>query len=375
MTDFFAGHDNEMEDKSRIANKKKRTRRRRVCSAAFLALTTGLVVFAGVVSWPYVSAMFSSSSEEDFTGSGTESVVITIPKGASGTAIGKILKDKGVVASETAFVEAFNANPRSGSIQPGSYALKKKMSGADAVAALLDPASKAEIKVTIPEGFTVKQMKDRLVNVLGVEKADVDKAVADAAGIGLPAEAQGNLEGWISPLTYTFAPGTSAHDAIKQMVAKRVKELEDLGIPRQQWQRQIIIASIIEREVNWSDHYAQVARVVENRLNDKSQVHGYLQMDSTVMYGVGKTSGIPTNADIQNDNPYNTYKHPGLPAGPISIPSIDAIKATVNPPAGNWLYFVTVNLDTGETKFSSTLEEHNKNVQEFRQWYAEHKKK
>ncbi|MFC5370087.1 endolytic transglycosylase MltG [Arcanobacterium bovis] len=374
MTDFFAGDENRVNDSSRNARKRSRRRRRQIRSAAFLALVTGLVVFAAVVSWPYVSSMFSSTSEEDFTGSGTESVVITIPKGASGSAIGKILEEKGVVASQSAFVEAFNANPRSGSIQPGSYALKKKISGADAVAALLDPASKAEIKVTIPEGFTVKQVKDRLVNVLGVEQAAVDKAASDTASLGLPAEAKGNLEGWIPPLTYTFAPGTNAQEALKQMVAKRVKELESSGIARDQWERQIIVASIVQREVSWSDHYAQVARVIENRLNDKSQVHGYLQMDSTVMYGVGKTSGIPTNADIQNDNPYNTYKHPGLPAGPISSPSIDVIKATVNPPAGDWLYFVTVNLDTGETKFSNSLEEHNKNVQEFRQWYAANKK-
>ncbi|WP_124054859.1 endolytic transglycosylase MltG [Arcanobacterium ihumii] len=373
MTDFFSGHESEADKRRHRAEIMKRRNRRRIRTGISLAIVTGLVVFAGVVAWPYVANVFSSSSQEDYSGPGEQAVVITIPKGASGSEIAKIMKEKDIIASESAFVEAFNNNPRSGSIQPGSYSIKKKISGADAVAALLDPASKAEIKVTIPEGFTIKQTKDRLSNVLSLEKAEVEKAMADTNALGLPPEAKGNLEGWIAPLTYTFAPGINAQDALKQMVAKRVKELEGSGIAKDQWERQIIIASIIQREVNWPDYYAQVARVIENRLNDHTQVNGYLQMDSTVMYGVGKTSGIPTNADIQNDNPFNTYKHPGLPAGPISNPSIAVIKATINPPSGNWLYFVTVNLDNGDTKFAATLEEHNKNVQEFRQWYSKNK--
>jgi len=130
------------------------------------------------------------------------------------------------------------------------------------------------------------------------------------------------------------------------------------------------VASIVEREVNWSDYYGQVARVIENRLTDNTEVVGRLQMDSTVLYGVGKTGGVPTQADLAADNPYNTYIYAGLPPGPISNPSVEVIKASFDPPAGDWLYFVTVNLETGETKFSNNLNDHNSYVQELRNWVA-----
>ena len=131
-------------------------------------------------------------------------------------------------------------------------------------------------------------------------------------------------------------------------------------------------ASIVEREVNLPQYYGQVARVIENRIHDTAQVGGLLQMDSTVLYGVGKVGGVPTRADLDNDNPYNTYLHPGLPPTAIGAPGEAALDAVINPPPGDWLYFVTVNLETGETKFASTLEEHNRYVAEFRQYMAEH---
>lgn len=209
-----------------------------------------------------------------------------------------------------------------------------------------------------------------MATVLGVDVAEVEAVMNDAEAIGLPAEAQGNVEGWISPLTYTFAPDITPTDAIATMVAQRLTELENLGLPRDTWQRTITVASIVEREVNWPDYYGQVARVIENRLVDEGQVNGRLQMDSTVLYGVGKVGGIPTTADLEDTNPYNTYLNAGLPPTPISNPSIEVIEASANPPEGPWMYFVTVNLDTGETLFASNLTEHNRNVEVLTEWYA-----
>ena len=112
-------------------------------------------------------------------------------------------------------------------------------------------------------------------------------------------------------------------------------------------------------------------RVIENRLVDTDNVVGRLQMDSTVLYGVGKTGGVPTREDLDNDNPYNTYIHAGLPPSPIGVVGDRAIEAVMHPAEGDWLYFVTVNLDTGETLFAATLEEHNANKALFDQWLAE----
>ena len=141
-------------------------------------------------------------------------------------------------------------------------------------------------------------------------------------------------------------------------------------MPEDQRQELLIKASILEREVNIEQYYPMVARVIENRLTQpQAETVGYLNMDSTVLYGVGKVGGVPTANEVADEsNPYNTYKHKGLPPGPISSPSDLALESMLNPADGDWLYFVTVNLDTGETKFAATLEEQEKNRALFDQW-------
>jgi UPF0755 protein len=112
----------------------------------------------------------------------------------------------------------------------------------------------------------------------------------------------------------------------------------------------------------------KVARVLDNRL----AINMPLQLDTTVNYANGKTGLTTTDQDRANPSPYNTYLHTGLPPGAISNPGEDALRAVLTPAAGDWLYFVVVNPDTGETRFAATGEEHKANVQLFRQWLAEH---
>lgn len=364
MTELFQADSSESENS---VPSRSRKAKKRVVSALVILITVFLVSFTASVVWPKVSEVFNGVEIADYQGAGADPVVVTIPEGATGAQIGQVLYEADVVKSSEAFVEAFKANPRAQSITPGSYLINSKQSGVNAVAALLDPASRAENTVTIPEGFTKSQVFARIENVLGIPLADIE-AAATSDAIGLPAEANGNIEGWIAPLTYKFEPNISAEDVLKTMVAARLKDMESLNISRSDWQRTIIVGSIVQREVNWPDYYGQVARVIENRLLPGSESNGLLQMDSTVLYGVGKSGGIPTAAELADDNPYNTYKYTGLPPAPISNPSFEVLAASVNPPAGDWLYFVTVNLDSGETKFARTLSEHNENVAEFRAW-------
>ncbi|WP_216379298.1 endolytic transglycosylase MltG [Arcanobacterium phocae] len=347
-------------------------RKKRIRSAIVLFVTCVLVVAATVVAVPYVKSLINSQSVTDYAGPGSGEVVLEIPEGASGSVMAKILLDADVVASQRAFVDAFNSDPRSASIQPGAYKLKMKMSGQGAVSALLDPASRAELKITIPEGFAKKQVIERIANTMDKPIEDVEKIVDDPKAIGLPDEAQGNAEGWLAPATYTVRTNATVQEVVSDMVANRIHGLEKIDLPRDQWQRTIIVASIVEREVNWPDYYGQVARVIENRLVDDSQVNGKLQMDSTTLYGVGRFGGIPTEDELKNDNPYNTYLNAGLPPTPISNPSLKVIEATANPPAGDWLFFVTTNLDTGETLFANNIDDHSKNVEVLRKWYSEH---
>lgn len=129
-------------------------------------------------------------------------------------------------------------------------------------------------------------------------------------------------------------------------------------------QKVITIASIVEAEARLPQDRPKVAAVIENRL----RIGMALQMDSTVAYGVGKRALTTTDAERANDNPYNTYLHPGLPAGPINNPGAAAVQAALTPAPGDWLYFVTVNPTTGETRFAAGHAEHQKNVAAFQQW-------
>ncbi|MPV88740.1 endolytic transglycosylase MltG [Georgenia ruanii] len=356
----------------RLAREVRRRRRRRR-SAVVLFVVVAALAALSVWAVPKVSSLLSlGGGPEDYPGPGTGEVLVAIPEGATGHDMGTVLEEADVVASVRAFTDAYNDNVNAARIQAGSYHLKRQMPARDAVAALLDPANKAEITVTVPEGFHAKQVYERIASVSGLPMEDVEAAAADPAAIGLPAEAGGNPEGWLAAATYTFEPGDDAASMLRSMVALTVSRLDKLGVPAAERQRVLTEASVVEREVNLPQYYGQVARVIENRIHDTAQVGGMLQMDSTVLYGVGKVGGVPTRADLDNDNPYNTYLHPGLPPTAIGAPGEAALDAVINPPPGDWLYFVTVNLETGETKFAATLEEHNANVAEFRQYMAEH---
>jgi len=345
--------------------RRQRKRRRHWLTSLVIVITLAAV---GVLGYKAIGIMRDASAQathaEDYKGNGEGEVTVTIPEGASGLDIGDILQEKGVVASGKAFTNAVKNNPKGNTIQPGTYKLKKKMSANAALQALLDPETKGDHTLTVSAGHTKQIVKDRLKQVGNFSDEQIDAAFADTAGIGLPAEAGGNVEGWLAPGTYDVTEKATPKDLVKQMVSRTVTQLKDLKVPKEDYHAVLTKASIIEREVNDSRYYGQVARVIENRLAQTSgETHGLLQMDSTVQYGLGRFGGIPNSTELaDSNNAYNTYVHQGLPPGPIGSPSEEAIKAVLNPPAGSWLYFVTVNLETGETLFSSTSEEQKANT-------------
>ena len=156
------------------------------------------------------------------------------------------------------------------------------------------------------------------------------------------------------------------------MVALTKKTLEDTGVAEDDWQETLIIASIVEGEVSGDADRGKVARVVLNRLEPGPPSYGLLQMDSTVHYAEQQRGKAGTTDEQRaSDSPYNTYVQPGLPPGPIGNPGAASIEAAADPAEGDWYFFVTVDPDTGETKFATTLDEHNQNVQEFQAWCAE----
>ncbi len=132
----------------------------------------------------------------------------------------------------------------------------------------------------------------------------------------------------------------------------------------------VIVASLIQAETNRKQDYAKVARVIYNRLN-----HGMrLQFDSTLKYALARNGSVFTSDSVRKTpGPYNTYLNKGLPPTPINSPTEDQLRAALNPAQGSWLYFVTINLDTGETAFASTLAEHNANRAKLTAWCGQHK--
>lgn len=352
---------------------RKRQRNRRIRSFFILTLIIALLGGAVFAAWNALSTGGSIIESDDYTGTGIDPVQVTIFEGALGTDIGNELIQHDVVKTMDAFLRAFEANKAASSIRPGTYSLKTKMSASEAIAALLDEANRTDNTVTVIPGQTLSQVVSKMREVTEFDSAAIDAAVADPVALGLPAEAGGNIEGWLAPGSYELAHDETPVTLLKEMIAARIAEFDELKIPEGQRQSLLIKASILEREVNKDEYLPKVARVIENRLADPGgETVGRLQMDSTVLYGVGKTGGIPTAEDLASDTPYNTYKIQGLPAGPISNPEVSAIKAMAAPAEGTWLYFVTINLETGETRFASTSAEHDANKALLDEYCATH---
>lgn len=347
-------------------------------SALIILIALALVGGAGYAALGGLSGMlpkigFGSEAPADYEGPGSGAVDVVVREGQTATDIGQTLVKADVIASAQSFVNAANADPKAASaIQPGSYELREKMRAADAFAWLANKDNRTAAGVTVREGLWNSEIFALLAEQTDTPLADYKKAVS--AGIGLPKEARGNAEGWLFPSTYQFEEDASAAAQLKVMVKRMVSELEKAGVPRDQWERTLTIASIIEGESGSSDR-DKVARVILNRLDGgNSETNGRLEMDSTVHF-IYQERGKAGTTDEQraSSSPYNTYKVKGLPPGPINSPGAAAIEAAENPASGDWLYFVTVNPDTGETKFATTFAQHQKNQKQFQTWCSENK--
>jgi UPF0755 protein len=289
-------------------------------------------------------------------------VTIQVRQGDTASIIGRTLKDAGVVESVGAFTDAAVADDRSRSIQVGYYQLKLKMKASDALAVLVDPKNLVQARVTIPEGYRVKDIVKAIAGASDISAADVRAALKDTRALGLPAEAGGKVEGYLFPATYTVVPGETARQLLRQMVAKTIQVEKDLDIATKAKalgytpEQILTIASILEYEGSRDQDYPKIARAIYNRL-DRGMA---LQSDATVAYANNLSGTVwTTQAQRDNPSPYNTYVHTGLPPGPIGSPGQKTIEAALNPADGPWLYWLVVNLKTGETRFNTTLEGHN----------------
>jgi UPF0755 protein len=315
------------------------------------------------------------SSSPDYPGPGTGSVTYEIAQGANSRTIGRDLKELDVVKSVDAFIEAATDNPASSKLQPGFYKLKKQMKASDALEVLVDPDNSIITKVTIPEGLRVVDVVDRLVDQTDFTAKQFQQALADPVALGLPEYANGNPEGYLFPATYEFRPGQKPADMLRAMVDRWKQAAEDADLEAAAAaldytpHEMMTIASLIEAEGR-GDYRAKIARVIYNRLEiDPNPAAGFLQIDATVNYALNRELvAVPTAEDLEVDSPYNTYKYKGLPPGPIEAPGDEAIHAALNPEDGPWFFYVTVNLETGETKFTDDYDEFLRFKEELREY-------
>jgi len=341
-------------------------------SAAALLVSLALVGVGAFAVWKLVGPIFDNApavtaGPQDFPGPGSGAVEVVVSPGDTGAAIGRTLAEAGVVASVEAFTRAYAANPDAVGIQHGTYAMLLEMNAAEAVERLLDRANRVELRVTIPEGYTVEQILRVASARTQIPIEEFEAAAEDPRGLGVPKGNKKQLEGWLFPATYTVEPGDTAEDILGAMVAKTIKELTRLDVPDDDWQDVLIKASLVEREVNRDADRGKAARAIENRL-DKGMTLG---IDATLAYGLGKSGLELTKSDLESDHPYNTRTQVGLPPTPIGSPGLASIEAVLDPPEGAWEYWVTVNLLSGETLFAETYAEHLENVALLDKWIEE----
>ncbi|MDO9381170.1 MAG: endolytic transglycosylase MltG [Nocardioidaceae bacterium] len=342
---------------------RRRGKRRSGCVPILLVLAVIAAAGYFFVRSLDVSNPFASEAE-DFSGPGSGSVAFQVAGGDSISTMAGNLENLGVVASADAYVEAAEADDTSRGIREGVYRLKKEMKAADVVDLLVSGTTKGT-SFTFTSGKTVDEVLALLVKDTEVGRRQYDAALADTAAIGLPEAAEGSAEGYLSPGSYTFFPDDDATSILKAMVTRTIETLEEadlagaserLGYDQHDL---LTIASLVEAEGSLLDAQgkAKIARVIYNRLADPtSETIGRLQLDATVNFARGEKVAVPTQAQIDEvaDSPYNTYTNAGLPPGPIATPSKAALTAATKPAKGPWLYYATVDLETGETKFATT---------------------
>lgn len=352
------------DDDNRDAKSKPAARRSKVAIWTSILVLLGILGGGGYLGYGLLKNFIASVTIEDYSGQAGPPVEITIEVGDTGEDVARKLVAADVIKSFDAIYRPMLASDFSAI--PGTYSLPTRISGVAALDLLISGDARVVNQVTIQEGLRAAQILEKLASSLNLQVADLEAATSDLEKLGLPEDAP-NIEGWLFPATYKFDPGVTAGEVIRVMVNRTLDELIEFGVPENSWHETLTMASIVQVEGKPRD-FAKVARVFFNRI----EIGMLLQSDATVSYATDGTTVTTTDEQRATDSPYNTYYYAGLPLGPINSPGADAIRATLNPEPGEWLYFVTINLETGETVFTNTYAEHLVEVEKFQAWIREH---
>jgi UPF0755 protein len=350
--------------------RRKRTRRgRKLAPIIAIVFLIAVVGGGGYVGFTKLSGFIKPP---DYSGTGTGPVTVQIQDGDSVRQMGLRLQQAHVVKSSSAFYKVAKKDPKATSIQPGYYRLKLHMSAQSALALLLSPASRTG-RVTFPEGKRVAQVLTILAARTHIPLKNFQRAAQNTKALGLPSYAHGRLEGYLYPFTYDPPPKATATQVLRAMVDQFKNAAKDIDLEGEASRKHmsphdvVVIASLVQAESGTTEDMPKVARVIENRLHSPEPWMHKLQLDSTVMYALGKYGIVASANDTKSTSPYNTYAISGLPPGAISNPGEEAIKAALKPAKGPWTYFVTTDPKRHITKFTDSPAEFSKFRQELQQ--------
>jgi len=319
----------------------------------FILITLGLLALAAggavVGGYYYVQNQFTAPGP---SGTNEAPATVMVERGMGLKAIAALLEREGLITDARLFELGVRLRQAGGELKAGEYAIPPGASMAEILAILMTGKS-IQYKLTVPEGFA-------LIQVLKLVEADpvlVGEITVEPK------------EGYLLPETYLFTRGTTRDELLRRMEADKRAVLEELWPARQDdlpfdtMEEAVILASIVEKETGVAEERPLVASVFVNRLRRGMR----LQSDPTIIYGI--TQGEPLGRRIRRSEldaktPYNTYQIDGLPPTPICNPGRASMEAVLNPPQTDYLYFVADG--TGGHAFAKTLEEHNRNVANWR---------
>ncbi|MBQ9681492.1 MAG: endolytic transglycosylase MltG [Aeriscardovia sp.] len=354
--------------------RRRERHRRTVTVAVVIAL---LAVLCGGGAWVFSEmnengsfAWIQDEFARDYPGPGYGSVQFTVYANDTATEIGERLAAQHVVASKRVFVNAVEADNDQSNLQPGTFDLKYHMSAQEAIAILVNPDKAKDLIQIRSDTRAIDIVSQTVADNPAWTAAEVTAALNNK-GVGvLPTCANGSYEGWLQPGTYDPKSYKTPADMLAAMVKARIAALDALKVPTGPEREKILtIASIIGGEVNQSQYYGKVSRVIANRLAQNMP----LGMDSVIAYGNNTQDSELTETMLTDaSNPYNDRIHAGLPPTPINQPNSEMIEAAMNPTPGDWLYFVTVNLDTGETEFTDNNAQFQQYKSQYEAWQKDH---
>jgi len=331
----------------------------------FLAFVVFVIIVAGVGA-----AVMYRRITQPYRGYAGAEQFVDIPTGSGSSSIGDRLVAGGVIRDRATYRLALWLSGEGRHLKAGEYRFDRAMTPFD----VIDKLARGDVYVihlTLPEGLTIAEMA-RLFESHGFGPASAFVEAANNAALVRDFDpAAKDLEGYLFPETYALPRKTDADKLIRMMAARFehvfTPELRQAAASRQLSVRQAVtLASIVERETARAEERPLVAAVFVNRLKLRMP----LQTDPTVIYALQRAGAYTGNLhreDLAVDSPYNTYRYPGLPPGPIASPGRASLDAAVHPADADFLYFVSRN--DGSHEFARTLDEHNRNVHKYQVEY------